>query len=340
VTPSDQQGGGTLSPRIVPALERVPGVGVASSLTQGDIRRNGRHGGIDSGLYGVQPATLGKVYKVTWVSGNDSDLTGLNNNGVLLEKGEATSLHVKVGDRVRLLSNARETATVTVRGIYKDEQLISNGMITTSLLQRLTNVNGVQIVLATVDGGSNPEQVAKLANDRLAAQFPTAELQSNAEFKKSIADQVNTLLFLIYALLGVSVLISLFGIVKHAAPVRLRAHARDRHAARDRHDTPPAAAHDPLRERDHGRDRQPARARDRHRLRLDRDEGSVQRRAGVRRPLGNADLLRGGRGPRRRTGGSVAGLARLAPAGSGGAQLRVAGGLRGVSVEKLRRLCH
>ena len=68
-------------------------------------------------------------------------------------------------------------------------------------------------MLATVKPGSDPEQVAKLASDRLAAQFPTAKLQSNAEFKKSIGDQVNTLLFLIYALLGVSVLISLFGIV-------------------------------------------------------------------------------------------------------------------------------
>ena len=52
-----------------------------------------------------------------------------------------------------------------------------------------------------------------MAEDRLTAQFPTAKLQSNAEFKKSIGDQVNTLLALIYALLGVSVLISLFGIV-------------------------------------------------------------------------------------------------------------------------------
>ena len=55
VTPSDQKGGGTLSPQIVPALEGIPGVGVASSLTQGDIRRDGRHGGVDNGLYGVQP---------------------------------------------------------------------------------------------------------------------------------------------------------------------------------------------------------------------------------------------------------------------------------------------
>ena len=122
----------------MPALEGIKGIGVASSLTQGDIRRDGRHGGPEDGLYGIQPSTIGKVYKVTWVSGKDSDLTGLNDSGILLEKGEASSLHVKVGDHVRLLSNSRKTATVTVRGIYKDDTLLQNGMITTNLLHRLT----------------------------------------------------------------------------------------------------------------------------------------------------------------------------------------------------------
>ncbi len=213
VTPTDQNGGGTLSPQIVPALESIPGVGIASALTQGDLRRDGKHGGVDNGLSGIQPATLGKVYKVTWVDGQDSDLTNLDDSGILLEKGEATSLHAKVGDPVRLLSNSRKRATVTVRGIYKDDTLMQNGMITTTLLRRLTDVTGVGLVLATVKSGSDPEQVAQSAEDRLAAKFPTAKLQSNAQFKKSIGDQVNTLLALIYGLLGVSVLISLFGIV-------------------------------------------------------------------------------------------------------------------------------
>ena len=75
VTPTDQQGGGTLSPRIVTSLEGIPGVNVASALSQGDVRRNGRHGGAESGLYGVDPKTFGDVYKFDWVNGSDSDLT-------------------------------------------------------------------------------------------------------------------------------------------------------------------------------------------------------------------------------------------------------------------------
>jgi putative ABC transport system permease protein len=225
VTPTDQNGGGTLSPRIVGSLESIPGVGVASSLTQGDVRRNGRHGGQKNGLYGVDPKSFGTVYKFDWVKGGDSDLSSLDDKGILLEKNEATSLHVGVGDPVHLLSNSRERATVTVRGIYKDDALMKNGIVTTPLLRRLTQVNGVQTVLATVKSGAKPEDVAKLAGERLAAQFPTAKLESNAEFKSSIGDQVNTLLYLIYALLGVSVLISVFGIIN---TLMLSVHERTR----------------------------------------------------------------------------------------------------------------
>jgi putative ABC transport system permease protein len=214
-----------LSPRIVGSLESIPGVGVASSLTQGDVRRNGRHGGQQNGLYGVDPKTFGAVYKFEWIKGGDSDLTHLDDRGILLEKSEATSLHVGVGDRVHLLSNSRERATVTVRGIYKDDALMQNGIVTTPLLRRLTQVNGVETVLATLKPGAKPDEVAKLAGERLAAQFPTAKLESNAEFKASIGDQVNQLLYLIYALLGVSVLISVFGIVN---TLMLSVHERTR----------------------------------------------------------------------------------------------------------------
>jgi putative ABC transport system permease protein len=80
-------------------------------------------------------------------------------------------------------------------------------------------------VLATVKPGSDAAEVAKRAGDELATQYPTAKLQSNAEFKSSIGDQVNQILYLIYALLGVSVLISVFGIVN---TLMLSVHERTR----------------------------------------------------------------------------------------------------------------
>ncbi|MDX6620076.1 MAG: hypothetical protein QOK36_2462 [Gaiellales bacterium] len=98
-------------------LKSIPGVGVASSLAQGDVRRDGRHGSQESGLYGVDPKTFGAVYKFEWIKGGDADLSGLDATGILLEMSEADSLHVGVGEPLHLLSNSRVRATVTVRGI-------------------------------------------------------------------------------------------------------------------------------------------------------------------------------------------------------------------------------
>ncbi len=75
VTATDQNGGGTLSPRIVSALDGIQGVETASALNQGDVRRDGRHGGVENGLYGIDPKTFGEVYKAKWVNGDDADLT-------------------------------------------------------------------------------------------------------------------------------------------------------------------------------------------------------------------------------------------------------------------------
>ena len=50
-------------------------------------------------------------------------------------------------------------------------------------------------------------------NRLLASRFPQARSRTAAQFKQDQADQINTLLALIYVLLALSVIVSLFGIV-------------------------------------------------------------------------------------------------------------------------------
>jgi putative ABC transport system permease protein len=59
----------------------------------------------------------------------------------------------------------------------------------------------------------------------LAKQFPTVESQNQQELKDSIAAQLNTLLGVVYALLLLAVIVSLFGIVNTLA---LSIHERTR----------------------------------------------------------------------------------------------------------------
>ena len=246
VTPTDQNGGGTLSPQIVPALESVPGVGVASALSQGDIRRDGKHGGIDNGLYGIQPATLGKVYRVTWVSGKDcgphrprrprdparegrgvvAARQGRQSREAALELAQARDR-----DRARHLQgrhaaperhdhdgpaappDGRERRPDRARHRQAGERPREGRAAGRGAAEREVPDGQAAVQRGVQEVDRRPGQHAARADLRTArrerADLPVRHRQ-------------------------------------HPAPVRARAHARDRDAARDRHDAAPVAAHDPL----------------------------------------------------------------------------------------------
>jgi ABC-type antimicrobial peptide transport system permease subunit len=67
-------------------------------------------------------------------------------------------------------------------------------------------------VFVTETPDSNPDTV-QAALDEALKGYPTAQVQSNAQQKEQVASSVNTILVIFYALLALSVMISLFGIV-------------------------------------------------------------------------------------------------------------------------------
>ena len=115
--------------------------------------------------------------------------------------------------------------------------------------------------------GANAAQVQSRLKTVMEKAFPTADVLNQQELKDSQESQVNQLLGLIYALLSLAVIISLFGIANTLA---LSIHERTRelgHAAGGRHVAPPGEEADPLRVGDHRPDRRRARPDPRHDLR-------------------------------------------------------------------------
>ena len=75
-----------------------------------------------------------------------------------------------------------------------------------------SNATGLNTVFVTETPSSNPDTV-QAALDEALKGYPTAQVQSNAQQKDQVASSVNTILVIFYALLALSVMISLFGIV-------------------------------------------------------------------------------------------------------------------------------
>jgi putative ABC transport system permease protein len=72
------------------------------------------------------------------------------------------------------------------------------------------------IVLIKTAPGTSQAQ-ARAAADRVAKEFPNVKLEDQAQFRQSQGDLINQLLALIYALLGLAILIALVGIVNTLA---------------------------------------------------------------------------------------------------------------------------
>jgi putative ABC transport system permease protein len=138
----------------------------------------------------------------------------LGSNGTILTKSYAESKHLAVGRTISVLTPSDRRVSLTVRGIASDNaRLLGNLTISLSLARASFGQREDALDFVSYAPGASNAQVQPAVNRLLAAAFPQARSRTAAQFKQDQANQVNTLLALIYVLLALSVIVSLFGIV-------------------------------------------------------------------------------------------------------------------------------
>jgi len=116
-----------------------------------------------------------------------------------------------VGDTITVTSPAGRTARLSVAGFYRD-QMAFTGMVTSlAVFDRLGLPTGSSITLVRTTG-AHPAQTQRNVQDALAS-FPTQEVLNRAEYLDLVNKQVDQFMTMIYGLLAMSVIISIFGIV-------------------------------------------------------------------------------------------------------------------------------
>jgi ABC-type antimicrobial peptide transport system permease subunit len=161
-------------------------------------------------LYAVDPYDFGRVWSFDWLDGDDTALSKLGSDGAIVEEQTADSLDLRVGKTFKLLTADGTKAELKVLGIYRDPMMINGITVSTATYDALFSRPQLFMVLATTAGGSDADRAAIEA---AVADVPTAEVMTAAEYKDSMVGQLNMLLNLLYGLLAMSVIISLFGIV-------------------------------------------------------------------------------------------------------------------------------
>ena len=192
------------------AVQATPGVADVVAVLTDEARSAGAG---RTTVFGVDPDAAARGLSFEWVDGSEADLRGLGPGQVVVEQDFADSAGVGVGDPVVLRASSGTRDAYRVAGVFRDRILFEGGVIASrDGFGRLFTARDPIFVLATVDPGADPVAVKDEVAKALAP-FPAAEVRTNAEYRDEISSRVDSILYLLYVLLAMSVVISLFGIV-------------------------------------------------------------------------------------------------------------------------------
>jgi putative ABC transport system permease protein len=161
---------------------------------------------------GVGPGAA-QIFRMNWVSGSNAVFTRLGANGAIIDDSFATDHKLRVGSPLRMITPGG-AIQLKVLGIFKPPTGGSPfGRVTISdtawdkLYTSPTNVYS----FVRMRGGETPENQAAL--EKQLRPFPNAKVQTKEEFINNQISQLNKLLNVLFVLLALSVVVSLFGII-------------------------------------------------------------------------------------------------------------------------------
>jgi len=191
------------------ALKATPGVTDVVGVRSGEIRMFGdKHS-----LSAVDPGGS-RIFKMDWTAGSQATLDTLGARGAFTDKDFAKKHNLELGSPVQVLVPGGQRPTFTIKGIFDPPaggSPFASLTISSATFDQLYTPPQNQFVFMNVDGGVTPANQAKL--DQALDGFPNAKVQTRDEFKDNQASFLKNILNVLYVLLALSVIVSLFGIV-------------------------------------------------------------------------------------------------------------------------------
>ena len=194
------------------AAADIDGVGAVSSIRFGEAEV--RETGDTSFITAIDPAAARSVLAFEWEEGSDATIEAMTRDDALVDQAWATDNGIDVGDHLSVTTPASRNAVYIVRGQLQDSaDLYGDFVITHEALEEDFRVRQEGMVLMNYAPGADPDAVRAEVETVIDRDFPVVEVLDQEELKDSIAEQIGQLVNLLYALLSLAVIVSLFGIV-------------------------------------------------------------------------------------------------------------------------------
>ena len=150
--------------------------------------------------------------------GSVAAFDGLSDHQAVITESFARSNHLKLGGPVSLLTASGTHLHLVVAGVVSDRaNLLGQLTVRRSLLNGAFSQSNDAVDFVGYARGGSDATVQPAVNRLLVKDFPQARSLTAAQFEQDQANQVNSLLGLVYVLLALAVIVSLFGLVNTLA---------------------------------------------------------------------------------------------------------------------------
>jgi putative ABC transport system permease protein len=191
------------------AAAKTPGVEAIANVRAGDAQIFG----------GVHQATAvgpggSQIFRMKWIDGDSSVFTRLGAHGAFVDNGFAKDHHLKTGSPLKLTAPTGQTLQLKVLGIFKPPTGGSPfGPVTISdtAWDKLYPAPNNIYSFIRMRGGETAANEAAIVRQLKA--FPDAKVQTKEQFIDNQISGLNSILNVLFVLLALSVVVSLFGII-------------------------------------------------------------------------------------------------------------------------------
>jgi putative ABC transport system permease protein len=188
----------------------------AGTQTVTDVREEvAKVAGSGRDITGIEPDKITSGYNFDWRGGSsDVTLAQLGTDGAIVDTKFAEDKNLAIGDTFSVEAPGGKTADFVVRGLYKAPPfypLLGTASIPIAAFDQLFEQKHNRFTFLKMDGG--PSDESKQSVEAAVVKFPDARVQTRPEWIDKEDAEFQQFLSMLYVLLALSVIVSIFGII-------------------------------------------------------------------------------------------------------------------------------